>query len=375
LLGGDNALSRLPDTFPGRSGVLPEIVFDGWMVNNAAMPVDPALGPVRLAPNQRNVSIQFAVIDLLNEMPLEVRCRLDGLDTAWVPMQDSRVMNFSHLRSGYYTFRVRVVDHADHPVAEAGLISFRIAPPIWQMPWFIALFLVVVAGAIAMYVRSRENRIRKAAALKQEMTELEMQALRAQMNPHFIFNCINSIDALVQGNDKYLATQYLNKFARLIRNVLDSSRQNLVPLAKDVETLRLYIDLEQFRHEGQFEVDLEVDPELLRGDYKVPPLVIQPFVENAILHGLRNRREPGGRLVIRIDTADGRLRYVVEDNGAGRQATMGSPVGERTSYGTRMSLDRIRLFNEEEAPSVTITDLKMDGRPAGTRVEAFLRMR
>jgi sensor histidine kinase YesM len=243
------------------------------------------------------------------------------------------------------------------------------------MPWFIALFLVVVAGAIAMYVRSRENRIRKAAALKQEMTELEMQALRAQMNPHFIFNCINSIDALVQGNDKYLATQYLNKFARLIRNVLDSSRQNLVPLAKDVETLRLYIDLEKFRHEGQFEVDLEVDPELLRGDYKVPPLVIQPFVENAILHGLRHRREPGGRLVIRIDTTDGRLRYVVQDNGVGRQATMGSSVGERTSYGTRMSLDRIRLFNEEEAPSVTITDLRMNGQPAGTRVEVFLRMR
>src|SRR6185436_14396597 len=162
-----------------------------------------------------------------------------------------------------------------------------------------------IAGITTWLVRRRIAAIRNEADLKHRIAETEMMALRAQMNPHFIFNCINSIDALIQSNDKYHATVYLNKFAKLIRNILDSSKQNTIPLAKDIETLRLYIDLEQFRNENKFTADIEIDDWLLQDDYKVPPLIIQPYVENAILHGLRNRVDDKGKLFISIERQNG----------------------------------------------------------------------
>src|SRR4030095_8653566 len=138
-------------------------------------------------------------------------------------------------------------------------------------------------GFIVFYfVRRRIKTIRYESRLKQKIAETEMMALRAQMNPHFIFNCINSIDALIQSNDKYHANIYLNKFAKLIRNILDSSKQNVVALSKDLETLQLYTDLEQFRTENKFAVNIKAEISLLQDDYKIPPLIIQPFVENAI---------------------------------------------------------------------------------------------
>src|ERR1700759_4562228 len=127
--------------------------------------------------------------------------------------------------------------------------------------------------------------------MKQRIVRMEMRALQAQMNPHFIFNCINGIDALIQSNDKYLATIYLNKFARLIRNVLDSSRHETVTLERDLETLQLYIDLERFRSEDRFMAEIRVAPGLLEEDCRVPPLVVQPYVENAIVHGLRPKSD------------------------------------------------------------------------------------
>ena len=114
-----------------------------------------------------------------------------------------------------------------------------------------------------------------------------MAALKIQMNPHFVFNCINSIDAYIYSNDKYNATLYLNKFAKLLRNILDSSKQNTVAFLKDVEILKLHIELEELRNENKFQITMHVDNELMENDYKVPPLIIQPFVENAIRHGLK----------------------------------------------------------------------------------------
>src|SRR6185436_2191822 len=165
-----------------------------------------------------------------------------------------------------------------------------------------------IAGITTWLVRRRIAAIRNEADLKHRIAETEMMALRAQMNPHFIFNCINSIDALIQSNDKYHATVYLNKFAKLIRNILDSSKQNTVPLSKDLETLKLYIDLEQFRNENKFTAEITADDSLLQEDYKVPALIVQPYVENAILHGLRNRTDNEGRLSVTVHKQNGHLQ-------------------------------------------------------------------
>src|SRR5436189_613203 len=105
------------------------------------------------------------------------------------------------------------------------------------------------------------------------------------MNPHFIFNCLNSIDNLIQNNEKEKATAYLAKFAKLIRSILETSKNNVVPCWKDMETLKLYIELEEFRCDNKFSYEINMTDEISNGDYKIPPLTIQPFVENAIHHG------------------------------------------------------------------------------------------
>ncbi len=201
-----------------------------------------------------------------------------------------------------------------------------------------------------------------------------MAALKAQMNPHFMFNCINSIDAFIQTNDKYNATLYLNKFAKLIRNVLDSSKQNVVVFSKDIETLRLYIELEELRSENKFSVQINVDQELLNSDYKVPPLIIQPFVENAIIHGLRNKTGNDGLLKIDIWKIEEHIIYTITDNGIGRWAAGKINTGKEKSYGIEMSYDRIKLFNNETTPSVNIADLSDDEEATGTQVTVTLKI-
>ena len=211
--------------------------------------------------------------------------------------------------------------------------------------------------------------------MKQQITRTEIMALRAQMNPHFIFNCINSIDSLIQSNDKYQATVYLNKFARLIRNILDSSKHETITLARDLETLQLYIDLERFRNEDRFEVGIHFDERLLEEDYHVPPLIVQPYVENAIVHGLRNRPGNEGKLTIGISREEEYLVYRIEDNGVGRAAA--ASRSPHHSYGMEMSRDRVNLFNRENREGtipVLITDLVKDGKPAGTRVQVSLKI-
>jgi ligand-binding sensor domain-containing protein/putative methionine-R-sulfoxide reductase with GAF domain len=211
-------------------------------------------------------------------------------------------------------------------------------------------------------------------SMNEELSAAKLEALRSQMNPHFIFNCINSIDALIHSNDKYNATVYLNKFAKLLRNILDSSKQNTVPFSKDIETLKLYIELEELRNENKFKTRIKIDKELLDGDCKVPPLIVQPFVENAILHGLKNKETNDGVLTVHIKKMNERIQYTITDNGIGRAEAAKIMQNKESHYGMQMSYDRIKLFNKEEIVSVQINDLYNNNIPAGTEVVVHLNM-
>ncbi|MEO6682311.1 MAG: histidine kinase [Ginsengibacter sp.] len=210
-------------------------------------------------------------------------------------------------------------------------------------------------------------------SMNEQLSKAKLKALQSQMNPHFIFNCLNSIDALIQSDDKYHATVYLNKFAKLIRNILDSSKQDTVSISKDFETLKLYIALEQFRNDNKFTAEIQADEELLQDDYQIPPLIIQPFVENAILHGLRYRYGDGGKLSVKAQKKGAYLEYIIEDNGVGREG-MHKQMKEYSSYGIDMSYDRVKLFNREEKASVQIADLFHKDKPSGTKVTIHLKI-
>ena len=149
-------------------------------------------------------------------------------------------------------------------------------------------------------------------SMNEQLSKAKLEALRSQMNPHFIFNCLNSIDNLIQMDEKEKATLYLSKFAKLIRSILENSAHNEVPCWKDIETLNLYLQLEELRCDKKFLYKLIVSDEILNGDYKVPPLIIQPFVENAIHHGLINKKDGDKKLIIQVSVINNHIHYLLK---------------------------------------------------------------
>jgi ligand-binding sensor domain-containing protein/two-component sensor histidine kinase len=215
-------------------------------------------------------------------------------------------------------------------------------------------------------------------SMNEQLLKAKLEALRSQMNPHFIFNALNAIDNLIQTNQKDKATTYLARFAKLIRNVLDSSKNNVIAFQKDYETLELYLQLEQFRCSDKFSYELFAENELLHSDYKVPPLIVQPFVENAIHHGLLNKQEGNRRLTVTARLDNDCIKYTVCDNGVGRAKAQQLKEINRPgqqSYGIDITTERIQLFNQNgETNNVVITDLYENDTPSGTKVEISVKI-
>jgi ligand-binding sensor domain-containing protein len=367
----DNEIVEFSPGLVSASTTIPaSVTITGLRVFDKPFFIDSALyanKPVALTYKENFISIQYSFLRFSGFAQTEYYYRLSGVDKEWVHAGARGYANYTNLPPGKYRFQVTTGGNGD-----TASMDIVIVPPFWATLWFRAICLAVIAGLLYWLIRWRIRSIRRDADMQQQIATTEMMALRAQMNPHFIFNCINSIDSLIQSNDKYHATIYLNKFARLIRNILDSSRQNSIPLSKDLETLRLYIELEQLRNGNTFTAEIKADEEIIREDFKVPPLIVQPYVENAILHGLRNRDDNNGRLVIHVARQRDHLVYTIEDNGVGREASKKDQL--RRSYGMEMSSDRVKLFNRQRHAPVTVTDLHDDGEATGTRVEVLLKI-
>ncbi len=243
----------------------------------------------------------------------------------------------------------------------------------------ISLLLAIIIGFF-IYRNADAKEKRTEATLKQKIAEIKMQVLRTQMNPHFIFNSLNGIENFMMQNEKRLASDYLNKFTRLIRTILDSSLNELIPVAKDMEALQLYIDLQQLRFNNKFTYTSYVNPQIVDGDYKVPSLIIQPFVENAIEHGIAHSERTDCTLSVTAAINGSHLLYVIEDNGIGRQqAAEYNQQNKRQhkSLGIAITEDRIRIFNgtEKGASDIVITDLyDSNNEPCGTRVDVKIKL-
>ncbi|MFT3750735.1 MAG: histidine kinase [Agriterribacter sp.] len=294
-------------------------------------------------------------------------------DAAW--QQSSGEINFVNLSPGKYRLDLKGENKTLNIPVVTATYMLIVFPQWYQTFLFKMLLLLFVSGLTYWLVLMRIKNIKSKALFRQKIAETEMAALKAQMNPHFMFNCINSIDAFIYSNDKYNATLYLNKFAKLLRNILDHSKENTVLLSKDIVTLKMYIELEELRHEGKFKTIFKVDEDVLNNDIRVPPLIIQPFVENAILHGLKNRPGNDGILTIEVFRKNDNIQYIITDNGIGRDAAGKISTNKTASYGMEMSFDRIRLFNKDGRPSVEIGDIMNNGIVAGTIVKILLRVK
>lgn len=219
----------------------------------------------------------------------------------------------------------------------------------------------------------RLQKQQEVASYQTRMIELEMQALRAQMNPHFIFNCLNSINRFMLKNESEAASDYLTKFSKLIRLILQNSQSKAVALENELEALQLYIEMEALRFEGQFSYSMRVDPLLEVEDLEVPPLIIQPYVENAIWHGLMHK-EGQGQLVIQLQRDKDMLCCLIIDDGIGRKRACelkSKTATKRKSLGMQITAHRLELINtlNEKQTTVEVTDLMTpQGEPCGTQV-------
>jgi ligand-binding sensor domain-containing protein len=338
---------------------------------------------ITLSHSQNNFAIEFNNIDFVTlESEKNILFKLENYDDAWRKSSGEKKAYYYNVQPGQYAFKVKAVN--SNGIWAERSISIIITPPWWNTWWFrTAAFICLIAllyGLIRWRLHEKFNRRlelsekeKKLAELQQQKTELEMQALRAQMNPHFIFNSLNSINAFVLENNKLRATEYLSKFSRLIRLILQNSREITIPLDNELEALRLYLDLESLRFEKRFEYKIQISDEVSINNLKVPPLIIQPYVENAIWHGLMPKKEKG-HLEIELFLNENILICKVKDDGIGRKSAAELKVKSTTTYksiGMQITADRIAMLQEKKQNNdlISIKDLVFpDNRPAGTEV-------
>jgi len=332
---------------------------------------------LQLRYNENFLSIRFAVTNFSSEKNNQFSYRLKGLNDRWSDFSVNSSANFTSLPPGDYTFELMAANSDGLRSKGIVALAVTIQPPWWQTWWFRTLAILLLAGLITYFVRRRILSIKKEATLKQKIAEAEMMAMRAQMNPHFVFNSLNSIREMILSNENNEASHFLGKFARLIRITLDQSGKTFVPLRQTIDHLTRYIEIEQIRNEA-FTCRILADDELDPDEVMLPSMLIQPFVENALWHGTTANRK---NININVDfkKQGDRLLCIIEDDGIGiRQSLKNKINGSKThhSVGLENVTNRIRLLNEKYKlkSSISINDKEdLDNyKGTGTVVQLFL---
>ncbi len=234
---------------------------------------------------------------------------------------------------------------------------------LFSLPFATLLEMVVFSFAIAAKI-SYDNNLRIAS--EKRLYQTEMMALRSQINPHFIFNSLNTIRNFILQDDNANASKYLAKFAKLLREILNFSRSNVITLTQELETVRLYLELESARFDRDFHYEINVPTSLDTDAVPIPPLLLQPYVENAIWHGLRHSDNPEKRLTITLTEKDNLLIISILDNGIGRKKAAMLKSQTKDSLGTQITQERIELFNGNEESALRVET--QDALPSGTEV-------
>ncbi len=323
------------------------------------------------------LEISFGAIAYKNAPLVHYRYRLNPSEN-WQSTKN-RSLVFSYLQSGQYRLEIQGKS-PDSSWSQSLALPFYIKTPFWKQWWFYALLTIgvlLLAGGILFTIRKRErNRI----LLNRRFAEMELKALQAQMNPHFIFNTLNAIQYTILKQDLQLAGRSLNDFASLMRLFLESSHRKRVPLSDEIKMLRHYCELTRMCYEGKFDFNIKVDTKIETEDISIPGMLVQPHVENAIQHGLLPK-DSKGWLIIQFDMMDNEtLRCIIRDDGIGRGASAEQRKKSKriqTSRGLTLTQDRVDILNKIHAADidVEIKDLKdKDGRALGTDVVLLIAM-
>ena len=333
--------------------------------------------PFHLSYDHRSIAIDFVGLGYKNAGNVEYRYRMIGLDSHWVTTRHPSVQ-YTTLPDGDYVFLVTARNNNGVWNENPATISFHIAPPYWQEWWFIGLVMLTIVAIIWFFFYFRYRSFKLQTLLQRKTFESEQKALRSQMNPHFIFNSLNSIQQLISENDRVFAVKNISKFAKLMRMTLNNSKKSAVTLAEEIETLQLYLEMESLRFEDKFEYIIKIGSNIDLETTEIPPMLIQPYVENAIWHGLMNKPQRAGKVEIKLDEASDMMVCTVTDDGVGRKRAMelkGKSWKNHESSGMEITRERLKILNatRNSQLSVKVTDLEnKDNVPLGTKVEIFI---
>jgi ligand-binding sensor domain-containing protein len=328
---------------------------------------------IRLEHDQNVFTVSFTAIDYGSPRDKIFYYKLENYDEDWRPSGAEEKAYYFNVPPGRYVFRVKVTNITNGASAEKD-IAVIISVPWWQTWWAYTMYVLVGVIAVILIDRIQKKRVTKKVREQSRERELEMQALRAQMNPHFIFNCLSSINNFVLKNETEDASDYLTKFSRLIRTVLNNSKKSYISLDDELEMLGLYLEMEKLRFKDNFSYCIHLEKYIDPSAIFIPPMLLQPFVENAVWHGLLHKADPG-RLDINLKVENKILICIIEDNGVGRsfaRASESKSVEKNKSMGIQITRQRLSFINgnsEIAGNDFVIEDLFDDiGRAAGTKV-------
>ncbi|MFP4525155.1 MAG: histidine kinase [Bacteroidales bacterium] len=329
-----------------------------------------------LSNNENYISVNFVGLSFKSKGNVRYRYRLKGLDTNW-NYTNKNTTTYPSLSPGHYTFEVKAQDEYGNWSEEPAVIQFSIQRPFWQSWWFLVLLVLILGGAGLVVFYYRVKMIRKRNVLMNDINAYKQKILRQQMNPHFIFNTLNSIQYFLLDEDTTSSLKYLTKFAKLMRIVLDNSQHTFVPVEDEIRGLDLYLELEALRFEESFSYEIKIDDTLNTYEYKVPALLLQPYVENSIRHGLLHKKDKGF-IKIEVQLKNTSLFCIIEDNGVGRKRAEEIKMSKgplKKSLGSKITEDRIKVLNSLYSDEIDINYVDLydeKGQPRGTRVEIIL---
>ncbi len=359
----------------------PGLLFTNFRVNNRSIIFKDELN---LNYDENSISIGFEAISYKSNGKIMYKYFLvNGPDT-FVSTTTNRHVEFLSLKPGSYSFNVSAMNSNGTWTSSPLTCSFVVLAPFWQQGWFLMVSVAIAFLTIYLFLKNRITVIKEREQLKtdfnKQLLTLEMKALRAQMNPHFIFNVINSIQDYILKNDAKAAQKYLTKFARLVRLILDNSMTGEVLLSDELRASGLYMELEEQRFDGKFDFVLKLKPGIESDAVLIPSMIIQPFLENAVKHGIQHL-DHKGNIVLSVDQNDTHLLIHIEDNGVGREAAARwneLNVQDHISRGSTITHKRVSAYNVAHNTDIrlNVTDLyDGSGKGIGTRVELSIPLK
>ncbi len=341
---------------------------------------------IHLTHKDNSFEIGFATINLFRKNMVNYSCMLDHYDDEWSFHNSShRYTDYNKLRPGTYVFKLRAANEVKMWTENPLELTIIIHPAWYQKLWFKVIVMLSLTLIIYLsfnhrnkIIRQKREQKKRINELESQMTQLKQKTLQLQMNPHVIFNTLNSIQQYIIAHDADKAVSYLTSFSRLMRRILNNSNERYISLSDELDAVNLYLELESMRLGNKFAYEIIVDPEISSADIEIAPLIIQPFVENAIIHGLVPKKEDCFLKIMISKIAEDKLLCVIEDNGVGRRYSekMKERLGKgHKSYGMSITRRRLEMLSKisNDDFSVEILDLYDNNNESkGTRVNIVI---